>query len=985
MARRSTASAGEVTALVRRALDALAEAQDLEAAAERALAEAPNRQVGQTLIEMSTGERFEVTAALARAALRSGDPVLARTVPDLLVSYTARPEALQILRESCQADDLAVRARAAEALEGFEDPQVIPLLADALGDDSEQVRRAASSTVGLIAGTRHHALHAPLFEALAEGDSELSRALLRNEDTQVRRQAAQAFSFVASDAALPPLKVLFTDEDPEVRQEACLCLAAIGTDRAVDLMARGLSDVSETVASSALDMLSARLGASSSAFLEHLKKALDHPSPAVRRHAVLMLNAFDAARAVPVLERATDDADFEVARRAGELLKRMQPETDLDWLAQDMAAQAPGERALSVWEAGNIGVQTAAGTEAGQLVPMLERALRQGSSSDKVHALGELASLVDIADSLTMQDALDDPDSSVCSRAAETLQYTRDAGLLARVARAHSDPLVRRLALEALTGDPGGPRRGGLAGRDLAFSSTRTHGPELFSTFLAALDDPDEGAQQQACAAIGQHADATGLVPVRRTVRALEAVAEREDVSYLMEEEATRAAEKAREAGAGDLIAEAAEEVLQWRGELAPEAHALRWDEDAGACVVRDLPPEAAERWVEQFGLTAEQARQLRAGSLPGEAAQKIRDGLARELRAALKAVEFAAAALRAIGQPGREATLEQWARAVRAGPKLDWGPAEGAVRALRRIGRLRSAACVQAAWAREALREEPDAAALCEAAKDPDDWLKLTALRAVADLAAGGEDAARRMAALCVDRRGQGDYRRPVGLAGVALLKRGEDAGLPAVEWALGGRRVDFRMEMAHALLAAAQDDAVAANVEDALAGRRLDEPAGLCLALALRGAGHAVDALKLPPVRTEGEWSEARCARLGLAAMENEPKAAAALERMLRDGDPRERYVAAHYLALARVRSAAQVFASVVDQVEAPYVLRGLCAASLVRRGHPAGMSGVRKLLQAATGRAQADLTALLCRAVEDTIPLMIECADVDVGRFV
>jgi hypothetical protein len=117
----------------------------------------------------------------------------------------------------------------------------------------------------------------------------------------------------------------------------------------------------------------------------------------------------------------------------------------------------------------------------------------------------------------------------------------------------------------------------------------------------------------------------------------------------------------------------------------------------------------------------------------------------------------------------------------------------------------------------------------------------------------------------------------------------------------------------------------------------------------------------------------------------MGNDPEATHRLETMLREGRPQERYCGAHYLGLARVRSAALVFASVRDQEDAPYPLRALCGASLVRRGHPEAFAGLERLLRGAGGRREAVLLLHLCRAVEDAIPLMLECADVNVGRFV
>jgi hypothetical protein len=104
-----------------------------------------------------------------------------------------------------------------------------------------------------------------------------------------------------------------------------------------------------------------------------------------------------------------------------------------------------------------------------------------------------------------------------------------------------------------------------------------------------------------------------------------------------------------------------------------------------------------------------------------------------------------------------------------------------------------------------------------------------------------------------------------------------------------------------------------------------------------------------------------------------------------MLRSGEPLERYYAAYFLGLARVRSAALIFASVRDQEDAPFPVRAICAASLVRCGHPGSVVGLEKSLMSLTGRSKADLVALVGRAVEDTIPLMLECTNINAGRFV
>jgi hypothetical protein len=183
-----------------------------------------------------------------------------------------------------------------------------------------------------------------------------------------------------------------------------------------------------------------------------------------------------------------------------------------------------------------------------------------------------------------------------------------------------------------------------------------------------------------------------------------------------------------------------------------------------------------------------------------------------------------------------------------------------------------------------------------------------------------------------------------------------------------------------------AAQREQAAAALADYLVGRPVESLPLLCLALALRGAGGSLEGLTMPAVKGGEQGNEALCASLALQSMSNQAEAVARLEEMLRTSvRPQERYCSAHYLSLARVRSAAIVFASVRDQDDAPYLLRAFCAASLLRCGHPAGPGALDMASKASGGRFEADFLIHACRAVEDVIPLMLECRDVNVGRFV
>ncbi|MHC4592050.1 MAG: HEAT repeat domain-containing protein [Planctomycetota bacterium] len=997
MARRRTVSQEEITASARRALDQVKAAEDIDAAAAHVLAEAPDLRARQAVVELSLAESDRVTGALVGAALHSGDAALARAASDLLLDLQGSPAALEVLKQCLRFEDPLVRMRGVEALEGYSDPAVISLVPDALRDESDSVRRAAVSAIILIIGIPHHPLRAAFLYELSNPQSQLVRAILENEDTQVRRQAAQGLGFVNSDLVLPTLDVFRADEDAEVRQEIVLCLAAIATEPAAEMMAQMLDDPNAKVASTALDMLAALLGATSQGLLQHLSGAMLHPAVEVRRHAVLMLTGFDAEQAMPILEKATGDSDFEVARRAGEMLRKVRGDAGLGWLADEMASQAAGQRALTVWEAGNIGLGAGGAAHAEELIPMLERTLREGSASDKVHAVNELSSLRDVADSAAMQDALTDPDPGVRSRAADTLQYTRDAGLLVRVGQMHPDPMVRRRATEALVRNPGGLKGSGGMRRDVAFTSTRTLGADLFGYFLRALRDPDEGVRRHACAAICEYAKVTGLLPVRLSVRALEALADEETVSYLQQEDAAGAAQDVRKAPAGDLFVEHIEGILEWRGLLAREAHAIRWDASTGCYAVDSaVGSEAAARWAEAYKLSPEQsASLLRAAGGQGldeATGRRVLAGLTRELSAALKCVAHGAGALRWIQQAGSAEVLERWTAAVQAGPKLEWGPQTGVARLQRRLNRARRRAWVVACLGREMLSEEPSVDTLGEASEDADDWVRLVALCAVAELSLEPEPVLERVRSICREHLGETGYREPIGLSSVALLRGDVEGALEMAEYAMTGRSLAQRMQLTRQVLLAAQEDRAGAALEDYLVGKSLDTVPALCLALALRGAGRSIEGLRVPAETGESEWSEKLCACLALRAMANEPDAAAKLEDVLRHGEPRQRYCSAYYLSLARVRTALPILASVLDRGDAPYMLRGLCAASLIRGGHPAGLTAMQKLVQSASGRVRADLLTHLCRAVEDTcravedtIPLMLKCSDVNSGRFV
>jgi HEAT repeat protein len=987
----------EIAAYARRAVDEVARAPDPDAAADRVLKEAPDARVRQAIVEMSVGGADRLVAAVVGAAVRGGEEEVSRTAADLLPDIGDSPTAVQVLRQCLDSPDAGIRCRAVEAVESVSDPQVVQLLPAALTDETDAVRRAATVALGVIVGTPYHRLREATLKELSVLGGPLARAVLQNPDDQVRRQVAQGLGFVKSNAVLPVLERFCNDEDAELRQEAVLSLAAIGSQQAVDLMARCLNDPSHRVASSVLDMLAARLGGSSTAFLEHLKAAMKHPAADVRRHAVLMLDRYGLDQVLPILTAALADEDFEVARQAGEMLRRTSGQVGLDWLAREMKGHGAG--ADGVWEAGNIGQEAraagiltkrgepAAGTDA--VVPILEDVLAHGASSDRIHAANELLALVDIGDSPAMQKAFDDRDPAVRSRLAEALAYTRDAGLLVSLLRVHPDALVRRRAVEALARNPGGPRLPGGMGSQVTFSSTRTGGVELFGHFLAALRDEDSGVVQTACGAIRDHAQTVQVCPVRQAVGELERVAASGDVSFLLKEDAASAAAAVGRVPVSGIVAGSIREVLEWRGRLAREAHAVRYDEAAGHYVVAPGIDEAAlKRWAAQYGLSEAEVADLGkarvGGGLQPQTAARIVRGLLRDMAAALGSVSHAARALRLVGQQGFEGDLEAWAAAVQTAPRLEWGTGETAQKLQRRLTRLRRHAWIEAQLARRAGSGEDSRALLPEVAKDEDDWVRMAAWAAVSEANESVPDDAQGVVQLCRLHAEDEEYGEPLGRCAAGLLRAGMGDGAALARAALASVDLDTRTDLTQLIMLAAQRQTAGAALLGFLSGKRLDDVPHLCLAVALVGAGNKLEGVLMPDGIAGGDDPEPMCAYLAVRAMGNDAEAAQKLEDLLRHGQPKERYCSAHYLALARVRSATPTLSSARDQ-EGPYMLKGLCGACLVRCGHLRGLAWFEQVLKSATGIVKAHLLTHLCAAVEDIVPLMIECRDVNVGRFV
>jgi len=960
-------------------------------AAEQALRQAPNDAVRQTLVETSMPAEDEVTAAFVQAAVRVGSVQLARAAADLLLDIKDPPSARAAIAEAMRSDDSSVRRRAVEALETLRDPSALDLLTEALHSEDESVRRAVTNTLGLVLGSKYHPLKDMVLERFEDPHSDLHRTIAGSSDVNLRREVAQVLGFADSDRVLPVLQVLSKDPDYQTRREVALALAGQKGEGARRILQEMLQDADDVVVASVLDILATRLGRDSPQLLECVRQALRHPLSAVRRHAVLMLDQFKPADARDAIEQAARDEDFEVQRSARSLLRRYRAE-----VGARPDQYGDEDQTLMIWEAGNIGVEgagsLAAGATAEDVVPLLERAASTGSPAGRVQAIGELEQLRDIADSPALQQALYDADDAVRSRAATGLSHTRDAGLLADVLARHPDLLLRRQALEALAQNPSG-RRGDRPGhQEVTFASTRTVGMELFSFFLAALEDPDEGVREQSCAAISRYIEAHSPMPVPRVRERLEAVVRDESLSSLVRDRAQELLEKLADAALAEPLVRLTDSVLEWRGRLARDAHALRHDPGSGRFTLdasRGLShEELAQRWTDELGLAPAHseaaAKALRSGEpLPAEVAAAATGALVRGLVRALNGVYHACHAVRLIGEERWQPDLERWARAMAGGPALDWGDTRRTRAWKVLLPRMRARAFVAAVAAARALRQPADYSVLDEVCAHEDDWVRMMALAERSALQQDAGKMVEELAALCRAHTGDPEFMDPAGRAAVALVGAQRAEFVDAAEAALEQAQTDLRFELTQKLMIAAQQGAVAGAVRSRLEREPVCRLGQACLALALRGAGGDLAGLEIP-APPEDSGIELVCAHRALRAMQEDEEAAEALKASLRGRGERERYCAAVYLGIARVHSASPVFASVSDQ-DAPWALRSLCGGMLVRRGHPQGVGWFAKNVTHASGMQKARMASDLGRAVEDVIALMTECKDVNLGRFV
>jgi len=222
--------------------------------------------------------------------------------------FTTRSE--RALYESAMrdlsSDDRESRRRAASCLQALGSKAAAPILAAALGRESDP--EVKSELLGVLASLNVH------------GAVELALRELSNGSVQVRSAALEALARLQGDASEPRLAGALGDPSPLVRRRAALLLGFRQGETADEALASALSDRDPGVARTAAVALSGRPSALAQ---RALARALDHREASVRRAAARAVSRWAGE---PIDCAASSSDRRRASRRISEKLTQLGPE-----------------------------------------------------------------------------------------------------------------------------------------------------------------------------------------------------------------------------------------------------------------------------------------------------------------------------------------------------------------------------------------------------------------------------------------------------------------------------------------------------------------------------------------------------------------------------------------------------------------------------------------------------------------------------------
>ena len=257
---------------------------------------------------------------------------------------------------------------------------------------------------------------APVKGAESPIDADLIEAysvVLRDEDSEVRAQAAHSLGSIEDAAAVPLLeKILHDDASEGVRQQAAWALGMIRSEDAVPALQAALSDPTAGVrqqAAWALGMIE------SDAAVPELRTVLSDGDASVRQQAAQALGKIQSDAAVPEVLTALSDGDASVRRQAAWALGMIENEAACEALGTALGGDEAAEvRAAAAWALGRIESPSAVGS--------LTAALAADTSAEvRVRAAWALGTIEDEAALDALLDAMSDDHVEVRKRALQAI------------------------------------------------------------------------------------------------------------------------------------------------------------------------------------------------------------------------------------------------------------------------------------------------------------------------------------------------------------------------------------------------------------------------------------------------------------------------------------------------------------------------------------------------------------------------------------
>jgi HEAT repeat protein/3',5'-cyclic AMP phosphodiesterase CpdA len=377
-----------------------------------------------------------------------------------------------------------------QLLEITKSEKAIPELVKALNDEDSDVRRRAAEALGKIGS-----------DAAIE---ELVKAL-NDEDSDVRRRAAEALGKIGSDAAIEELVKALNHENSSVRRSVANALLNIGSDAAIEALVKALNHEDFYVRKRVTDALG-NIG--SDAAIPGLVKALNDENSSVRSRAAKALSNIGSDAAIPGLVKALNQEDYDVRMIAANALGKIGSDAAIEELVKALNQEDYFVRMIAVVVLGEIGSDVA--------INELVKALNQEdyfvrmSAAEALGKIGSDAAIEELFKALNQEDyfvrmsaaealgkigsdaaieelvkALNQEDSSVRKRAAEALGKIGSDAAIEELVKAlnQEDSSVRRRAAEAL----------GKIGSDAAIEE-----------LVKALNQEDSSVRMSAAEALGK-------------------------------------------------------------------------------------------------------------------------------------------------------------------------------------------------------------------------------------------------------------------------------------------------------------------------------------------------------------------------------------------------------------------------------------------------------------------------------------------------